>query len=352
MVQSAQHLIHQMPMYKPKYFVDSLLAVYRYAQERKLEIPPEVIEEVLELHGLHKLVSIRNAVLRAKEKARVRVRQLYAEQQELRAAFRAHPVHQECLRLRERRAALERQLQSGALPLHTELGIRREIDRLRAQECRLRRSPELRALMRRLAEIRQEIQVTTQQLAWLRRLLKMPRRVRDLATAGTGNLTPSARAAMEGEHRTFSEVAPGLFLSDDRLYRYIVPLRIGAVLSLTAEDEDSGVDQTLRWDGGRCLYHSVPLEDGKPIPPEKLDHMVAWLAHHLERGERVAIHCQAGMSRTPAVAVAYLCSTGVPFDVAWRQVKERHPIANPSRAVLESVRQWAASRFGAFSAAD
>lgn len=343
--------IHSAPMYKPRYFVTSLEALFAQCSASGQTPPPEEIEEILELHGLHKLVSIRNSVLRAKEKARHRARELQETLTALRAQYRDHPVCQRYGALRQQERELARRLRDPLLDPVTELKLRREIARCREERIRAWRDPEWNRLREEIRAVQAEREINHRLLAWLRSLLKQPRRVRDLAGAGTGVLTPSARADMEGDRRTLSEVVPGLFLSDDRLDRYIKPLGIGAVLALTAEDEDSGVDQIIRWRGGRCVYHSVPLRDHQPVPEELLDHMVRWIDRHLSDGTRVAVHCQAGMSRTPAVAVAYFCHRGMTFDDALRTIRERHPITNPSRIVLESVRRWAEKRSGAFGVA-
>jgi predicted protein tyrosine phosphatase len=50
--------------------------------------------------------------------------------------------------------------------------------------------------------------------------------------------------------------------------------------------------------------------------------------------ERILIHCTAGLSRSPALAVAVLASQGVEPGEACRAVHEAVPEASPNRAIL------------------
>lgn len=73
------------------------------------------------------------------------------------------------------------------------------------------------------------------------------------------------------------------------------------------------------------LYHKVPIADMRPIPPPQLAEAVAWLRDHIA-GHRILLFCNAGVGRSPSVAVAFLClERGLGFGEAVEFVARRHP---------------------------
>jgi protein-tyrosine phosphatase len=70
-------------------------------------------------------------------------------------------------------------------------------------------------------------------------------------------------------------------------------------------------------------FHRVPIADGDAEALRaRLDETVALVAALLARGERVYVHCNAGLNRAPTIAVAYLhVHHGHALDAACRLVK-------------------------------
>lgn len=56
---------------------------------------------------------------------------------------------------------------------------------------------------------------------------------------------------------------------------------------------------------------------------------------HATLASRMLVHCQAGISRSPAVALGILVSQGLPLDLAWRWVRRARPSAWPNVRVVE-----------------
>lgn len=57
----------------------------------------------------------------------------------------------------------------------------------------------------------------------------------------------------------------------------------------------------------------------------------------------VGIYCQAGMSRTSAVAIAYLLLRGMPLTAASTRVRAARPQAMPAVELWHSLERLAAS---------
>lgn len=72
-------------------------------------------------------------------------------------------------------------------------------------------------------------------------------------------------------------------------------------------------------------FHRIPIPDGDAAAlRERLDQTVALVAELLARGERVYVHCNAGLNRAPTIAVAYLhVHHGHSLDAACQFVKSR-----------------------------
>lgn len=83
-------------------------------------------------------------------------------------------------------------------------------------------------------------------------------------------------------------------------------------------------------------FHRVPIADcdGDSLLA-RLDRAVDLLHVALQRGERVYLHCNAGMNRAPTIAIAYLhLHRGMSLEVARDFLKERRHCV-PYMTVLE-----------------
>jgi protein-tyrosine phosphatase len=60
----------------------------------------------------------------------------------------------------------------------------------------------------------------------------------------------------------------------------------------------------------------------------------------------VGLYCQAGISRTSTVAIAYLLVRGVPLEEANRAVREARPQAMPALELWRSLERIAAALAG------
>lgn len=84
-------------------------------------------------------------------------------------------------------------------------------------------------------------------------------------------------------------------------------------------------------------FHHVPMPDGDAeVLRARLDETVALVAGLLARGERVYLHCNAGLNRAPTVAIAYLhVHRGHTLEAACTFVKARRPCVPYMRTLAE-----------------
>ena len=79
--------------------------------------------------------------------------------------------------------------------------------------------------------------------------------------------------------------------------------------------------------GGRALWH--PIHDLSVPAPRAFDDLVGDLARRLRDGERIIVHCAAGIGRAGTVAVALMIAFGLDHESALRHVKANRPMAGP-----------------------
>ena len=84
-------------------------------------------------------------------------------------------------------------------------------------------------------------------------------------------------------------------------------------------------------------FHRVPVPDGdEGNLSARLGEIVALIARLLEAGERVYLHCNAGLNRAPTAAIAYLhVREGLSLEAARDEVKQRRHCV-PYMRVLEA----------------
>ncbi len=81
---------------------------------------------------------------------------------------------------------------------------------------------------------------------------------------------------------------------------------IRAVVDLRSEDVD---EEPLLRRHGIALLH-LPTEDMCGVDAAHLDEGVRFACRHLDRGERVLVHCQHGIGRSAVLALCVLVQRG------------------------------------------
>ena len=82
----------------------------------------------------------------------------------------------------------------------------------------------------------------------------------------------------------------------------------------------------------------VYFEDGEPIPDEVFYETLSFVRQQRRLGRKVLIACSAGVSRSPAIAIAVLHELeGYPLVEAFRTVLGKVRLAHPHQAIWNSV---------------
>ena len=140
--------------------------------------------------------------------------------------------------------------------------------------------------------------------------------------------------------RRLSEVTAGLHVGGQ--YRRhgwtrLAQRGITAVVNLRTEFDDNhaGIAPPR--------YLHLPTVDDTPPSLEDLHTGVAFIHEEIARGGGVYIHCGAGVGRAPALAAAYLVSTGLTPQQAWARIRAVRPFVRPRPAQIEQIVRFAAS---------
>ncbi|KAG2038748.1 protein-tyrosine phosphatase-like protein [Suillus americanus] len=93
-------------------------------------------------------------------------------------------------------------------------------------------------------------------------------------------------------------------------------------------------------DGFRCLRIDILDKPSADLRPH-LEGACQYIANALKSGGNVLVHCQQGVSRSPAIVIAYLIhDLGMSYDQAYALVKRRRPCINPNPGFVAGLRSW------------
>lgn len=93
-------------------------------------------------------------------------------------------------------------------------------------------------------------------------------------------------------------------------------------------------------DGFRCLRIDILDKPSADLRPH-LEGACQYIAHALQNGGNVLVHCQQGVSRSPAIVIAYLIhNLGMSYEQAYTLVKRRRPCINPNPGFVAALRAW------------
>jgi len=106
-----------------------------------------------------------------------------------------------------------------------------------------------------------------------------------------------------------------------------LPKEINALLNCTEEHD------TYR-EG--IAYLKIPLKDFQPLNPEYITKAVSWIKEKIVN-HKILVHCNAGIGRSPSIAVCYLYEIGFGFEEAIKLVKSKRPGALPHRDLKSTI---------------
>ena len=115
---------------------------------------------------------------------------------------------------------------------------------------------------------------------------------------------------------------------------------IGAVVDLRDEDRDD--EPALRAAGIDFLH--LPTPDMESANADMLERGVRFVQAHIERGDKVLIHCRHGIGRSALLSLCVLVEQGwEPVD-ALAHAKDVRAVISPSRSQYDGWSRWLFSR--------
>jgi dual specificity MAP kinase phosphatase len=141
----------------------------------------------------------------------------------------------------------------------------------------------------------------------------------------------------------FSRVLPGLILGPQHTRAGLERLKargVTAILNLRAESDDRAL--------GRATDHYLHLSIIDQMPPslELLQRGVDFITEELANSGVVYVHCNHGLGRGPSVVAAYLVSTGLNAESAWKRIRQVRPFIRPTRQQIDQVTRFEHDRLG------
>jgi protein-tyrosine phosphatase len=105
-------------------------------------------------------------------------------------------------------------------------------------------------------------------------------------------------------------------------------------LRVEFDDEEAGIAPPL--------YLYLPTVDDDAPTLEQLRAGARFIAEQVSEEGAAYVHCGSGVGRAATMAAAYLISTGLTSDQAWKRIREVRPFIRPSRVQLEQIERYAA----------
>lgn len=87
------------------------------------------------------------------------------------------------------------------------------------------------------------------------------------------------------------------------------------------------------------------IRDGEGNTPLQIKRKVWQISEITSKGKRAVIVCKGGISRSNAIALAYLVWNGMDFDDACNLIREKVPIVQFNMDLLDLVKEIYAKKF-------
>lgn len=138
--------------------------------------------------------------------------------------------------------------------------------------------------------------------------------------------------------RRYSEVLPLLHIGGQQYPKGMAEMEargINAVVNLRKEFDDTAAGVATE------NYLHLLITDNTAPSQEQLHMGAKFISEQIEQGNGVYVHCGVGVGRAPTIAAAYLVSTGMTPEEAWRTLRAVRPFIWPNRRQRASIQQFA-----------
>jgi len=132
-----------------------------------------------------------------------------------------------------------------------------------------------------------------------------------------------------------NEIIPGLFLGNTFSRHPEIVKNTQTVNIITANDEPCIKSEFIR---NMCLNWRD--EPGQPLFPD-IEKTYEFIDNFLSRGEKVLVHCTAGVSRSASVVIYYLMKKfNLSFEEADQIVRSKRPIIEPNPGFRKQLKHF------------
>lgn len=120
-------------------------------------------------------------------------------------------------------------------------------------------------------------------------------------------------------------------------YLWIVKNDIRAVLNISSE----WLDDTDFYNRNNISHLNIPVKDLAAPSQEHLGEAVRYIRKHINRGEKILVHCAKGRGRSATMICAYLAQTinKTPLQVI-SEMKKIRPLVSMNEKQIESVTEY------------
>jgi predicted protein tyrosine phosphatase len=84
-------------------------------------------------------------------------------------------------------------------------------------------------------------------------------------------------------------------------------------------------------------YLYLPTDDDQTPTLEELQGAAQFIGEYITARRGVYVHCANGVGRAPTTAAAYLISTGLSAEDAWKKIRQARPFIRPTKAQREMI---------------
>jgi hypothetical protein len=129
-----------------------------------------------------------------------------------------------------------------------------------------------------------------------------------------------------------------LYIGGVEARRYVGAKDIACVIVLVTPKEYSAPNLLKLPDHVQEHHYPIEDEDGESIQ-RAIAAMLPHVEEHTARGQRVLVHCWAGISRSASLVIAYLMKQhAVTADEALTRLRKKRPIVDPNDGFMAQLR--------------
>lgn len=137
----------------------------------------------------------------------------------------------------------------------------------------------------------------------------------------------------------YSWITPNILLGAQparHLWPKLTQLGVTGVINMREEFDYQKEIGTIPVD-----YMYLPTKDNTPPTLEHLQRGAGFIKLHVDRGNKVYIHCWEGLGRGPTMVATHFVALGDTPDEAWKKIKAVRPFIRPTQNQRDRLEEYA-----------